>query len=340
MLSFTACPKSDTYLGTFRDAMYDQITDQYPLNYCNLSPDPVRHFLQSSDFSYDDLRLILDTAKLQKAKAAKGLWKVEPQSGRLLSMIFEKQSLRTRVSFEVAISELGGHAVFLTQSDIDMGKRESIADTARVLSNWSAVIVARLKRHSDLIELSRWSSVPVINALTDLEHPCQALADVLTIEENFGSAKLKIAWIGDGNNVANSFALTAAKLGHSVMLCTPPGYEAESHVYSEPGVESCYSPVEAAKDADVIYADVWISMGQEDEKTERAHRFRKFQVNKELMERANDRAIFLHCLPAIRGQEVTSEVIDGSQSAVFRQSDNRLHSQRALLSLILEGALV
>jgi ornithine carbamoyltransferase len=298
-----------------------------------------KHVLKSTDLTKEEIRLVLDTAKLQKSLRSKGVWPVEPKADNMCAMIFEKQSLRTRVSFETAMYELGGHAIYLTKNDIDMGKRESIADTARVLSKWSAMIVARLYKQTDIEELAEWSSVPVINALTDMEHPCQALADVLTIEEVFGNQKLKLAWIGDGNNVANSFVVTAAKLGHEVVVCTPPGYEAEAHVYDFPNVSLSYSPTEAAEGAHAVYTDVWVSMGQEEESETRLKRFAKYQVNEELMAMTDENAVFLHCLPAVRGLEVTDEVIDGHQSVVFEQSDNRLHAQKALMSLLLDGVL-
>lgn len=297
------------------------------------------HFLASSDFTAEQFRFILDSAKALKAQ-----WKTNPQpihqvENRLMAMIFEKQSLRTRVSFETAFHELGGHASYLTKNDIEMGKRESIADTARVLSQWCTVIVARLNRHKDIEELAKWSSVPVVNALTDQEHPCQALADLQTIEEVFGNKKIKVAWIGDGNNVANSFAVTAARLGHEVVVCTPPGYECAEIVYQQPNVTQQYQPSKAVEGAQVVYTDVWVSMGQEVEAVERMNRFAKYQVDAALMSCAAPDAIFLHCLPAVRGLEVAPEVIDGSQSKVFDQSENRMHAQKALMKALLEGAI-
>ncbi len=298
-----------------------------------------KHVLKSSDLSSDEIRLVLDTAKLQKALRSKGANQIESYENRLLAMIFEKQSLRTRVSFETAIYELGGHGCYLTKNDIEMGVRESIADTARVLSNWAAMIVARLNDHNNLVELARWATVPVINALTDQDHPCQALADLLTVEEIFGKQPLKMAWIGDGNNVCNSFAVTAAKLGHEVVVCTPPGYEADASVYEFPNVTTEYVPEKAAEGAHVVSTDVWVSMGQEAETEIRQKRFAKYQVNEEIMAMAAPNAVFLHCLPAVRGLEVTEDVIDGPQSVIFQQSDNRLHAQKALMSLILDGVL-
>lgn len=304
-----------------------------------IKPTP-KHVLASNDLTGEEIRLILDTAKYLKAQRLRNPHLVAPIANRMLAMIFEKQSLRTRVSFETGFHDLGGHAIYLTKADIEMGKRESIADTARVLSNWATMIVARLYKQADIIELAKWSSVPVINGLTDAEHPCQALADLLTIEECLGTEKLKLVWIGDGNNVCNSFAVTAAKLGHEVVLCTPAGYEADEIAYTFPNVTAAYNPDTAVEGAHVVTTDVWVSMGQEEETETRMKRFAKFQVNEDLMAKADPNAIFLHCLPAVRGLEVTDGVIDGPQSVVFHQSDNRLHAQKALMSLILDGVLV
>lgn len=297
------------------------------------------HVLASDDLTPAEIRQILDLAHELKAQRKLGL-PIEPKEGLSLGMIFEKQSLRTRVSFELAFQELGGHAVYLTKGDIDMGNRESIADTAQVLSNWCTLIVARLYSHEHIEELAAHSSVPVVNALTDQEHPCQALADLMTLEEEFGKDKLKLAYIGDGNNVANSFAVTAAKLGHEVNICTPPGYEAGACTYCYANIHHGYSPHEAVLGADAVYTDVWVSMGQEDEEELRMSRFAKYQVNADLMKQAKKSAVFLHCLPARRGLEVTEEVIDGPQSMIFEQSDNRLHTQKALMMLLLEKGAV
>lgn len=305
-----------------------------------LIPNPTpTHVLASSDLSGKQIRKILDTAKSLKDHWHHNPSPIVPQENRLLAMIFEKQSLRTRVSFDTGWHELGGHSVYLTKADIDMGKRESVADTAQVLSRWASLIVARLNEHSVIVELAKYSSVPVVNALTDLEHPCQALADLQTIEEFFGEKKLKIAWVGDGNNVANSLAVASARLGHQVIICTPPGYEADDYAYKEPGVESVYLPQVAVADADVVVTDTWVSMGQEAEAAERLPRFAKYQVNEDLMALAQPNAIFMHCLPAHRGEEVTHGVIDGPQSVVFQEAENRMHAQKALMKLLLENSL-
>jgi ornithine carbamoyltransferase len=255
-------------------------------------------------------------------------------------MIFEKQSLRTRVSFEAAFRELGGHAVYLTPSDIGPGTRESMGDIAQVLSAWSTLIVARLRSHKALIDLASASAVPVINALTDEEHPCQALADLLTIEESFGSGRsLKLVYIGDGNNVANSFAITASLLGHEVVTCCPAGYEPSAKAMAYPNVSVTSEPVKAVAGASVVYTDVWVSMGQEAEEKQRIETFLPYQVNSSLMAKASSDAIFMHCLPAKRGLEVTDEVIDAPGSVVFRQAENRLHAQKSLMKLLMQGML-
>lgn len=313
-------------------------TNEPYLSGTSAKPAP-KHVLASTDLSGQQIRKILDTAKALKDHWHNQPGTIVPQENRLLAMIFEKQSLRTRVSFETAWTELGGYAIYLTKADIDMGKRESVADTAQVLSRWATIIVARLNEQSVIEELARHSSVPVVNALTDMEHPCQALADLQTIEEVFADKKLKIAWIGDGNNVANSLSVTAARLGHEVVICTPPGYEADEVAYKEPGVEQVYLPQVAVKDADVVVTDTWVSMGQEEEAAERLPRFAKYQVNEALMELAHPDAIFMHCLPAHRGEEVTPGVIDGLQSVVFQEAENRMHAQKALLQLLLENQL-
>jgi ornithine carbamoyltransferase len=298
-----------------------------------------KHILSSSDISYGQLCQVLDLAQAMKRQRLENPQPIAQVENRMLAMLFEKQSLRTRITFETAIHELGGHGIYLTKSDIDMGQRESVYDVAKNLSQWSAMIVARLNSHTTLCQLAEHSSVPVINALTDMEHPCQALADVLTITEKFGDDALKVAWIGDGNNVANSFAVTASKLGHNVVICTPPGYEAASYVYSQPNVEHCYDPKAAAQDADVVYTDVWVSMGQESEEQERIERFAKYQVNDAIMALTKPNAIFLHCLPAKRGFEVVDSVIDGPKSVVFEQANNRLYAQKALMHLLLENRI-
>lgn len=299
-----------------------------------------KHILSSSDLSFGQLCLILQLAHKLKTRRLENPQPIQPFENRMLAMLFEKQSLRTRVSFETAMTELGGHSIYLTKNDIDMGHRESVYDVAKNLCNWSTMIVARLNSHATLCELAEHSSVPVINALTDLEHPCQALADLQTVQEEFGLDEKKVVWIGDGNNVCNSFAVTASKLGHEVVICTPPGYEAASYVYGSSNVSQSYDPLDAVKGASVVYTDVWVSMGQEAEEAERIQRFAKYKVTDTIMNAAASDAIFLHCLPAKRELEVSSSVIDGPQSRVFPQAANRLYAQKALMQLLLEGVIV
>jgi ornithine carbamoyltransferase len=269
-------------------------------------------------------------------------------SGKTLAMIFEKPSLRTRVSFETGMFQLGGHAIYLQPSDISMGKRETVADTARNLERMVDGIMARVFAHSTILELAEHSNVPVINGLCDREHPCQALADLQTVIERKGSAKgLKIAYIGDGNNVAHSLMLLGAKLGAHVVVACPPGYEplpevgAEGLIFgaqSGGSVSVTHDPREACTDADVLYTDVWASMGQEAEAAERAKIFAPFQVNEELAALAKPDYLFLHCLPAHRGEEVSAGVMDGPNSIVFDQAENRLHAQKAVLAVLLGGS--
>lgn len=264
--------------------------------------------------------------------------------GKTLAMIFEKPSLRTRVSFETGIFQLGGHGIYLSPADISLGKRESVADVARTLDQMCDIIMARVFEHEKVTELAKYASVPVINGLSDLEHPCQALADIYTILEKKGKLEgLKLAFIGDGNNVAHSLMLLCAKVGMNFSLGCPEGYDPDPNILAasqafakETGatIEVVHDPAKAAKDADVIYTDVWASMGQEDEAAERAKVFAPYQVNAELMKNAKPDALFLHCLPAHRGSEVTDEVIDSPQSVVFDEAENRLHVQKAVMALL------
>jgi len=264
--------------------------------------------------------------------------------GKTLAMIFEKPSLRTRVSFETGIFQLGGHGIYLSPADIGLGKRESIADVARTLDRMCDIIMARVFEHEKVTELAKYSSVPVINGLSDLEHPCQALADFYTVIEKKGDLKgLKMAFIGDGNNVAHSLMLLAAKVGTDFTIGCPEGYEPDPKVTAqaeafakETGakIEIVADPVAAVSGADVVYTDVWASMGQEEEAAAREKAFAAYQVNKQLMAKAKPDAIFMHCLPAHRGSEVTDDVVDSTQSVVFDEAENRLHVQKAVMALV------
>lgn len=302
----------------------------------------MKNFLSINDLSRDEaLALLADAARLKIEHRTNPALQLQYLPGQTLAMIFEKPSLRTRVSFDAAMRHCGGGAIYLSPSDIGLGTRESIADVARVLSGLSQAIMARVFEHQTLVELAQWSSVPVINALCDIEHPCQALADLQTLmEEDKGLEGRKIAYVGDGNNVCHSLMLLCAKVGVDFSAATPPGYEPDANIVKEAqtmgNVEITHDPFEAVKNADAVYTDVWTSMGQEEESAKRLKVFPPYQINAELMRAANDDAILLHCLPAHRGEEVTAEVFESAQSRVFAQAENRLHAQKAvLLSLMV-----
>jgi ornithine carbamoyltransferase len=305
-----------------------------------------RNLTSIQDLTPDEIRVLLDTASFLKETIKDN--KTAHHSllpGKTLAMIFEKPSLRTRVTFETGMTQLGGHAIYLAPADIQLGKRETVADVAKNLSRWCDVIMARVFSHKTITELAENATVPVINGLSDLEHPCQALADFQTIKERKGELKgLKLAFIGDGNNVANSLMLLAAKVGTHFSIGCPEGYEPDEEVVGwakasaeESGsiIEVLGDPVEAVRNADVVYTDVWTSMGQEAQVELRKMAFEGYQVNQSLMSHAKPDAIVLHCLPAHRGEEITSEVLDGPQSAVLDEAENRLHAQKAVLSLLV-----
>jgi ornithine carbamoyltransferase len=285
----------------------------------------------------DDVKFILDLAVRIKA----GEVEDKPLEGKTLAMIFQKSSTRTRLSFDVGMYQLGGRAIFLSSNDLQMGRGEPISDTAKVLSRFVDGIMIRAIKHSDVEELARYSDVPVISGLTDLEHPCQALADMLTIKEHFGDWKgHKICFVGDGNNVCNSLLLIAPLLGMDMSVACPKGYEPTEEILKTANEYAAENGTQitvtddigiALEDVDVVYTDVWVSMGDEAEAAQREIDFAPFQVNGDLMSLANDGAIFMHCLPAIRGQEVTGEVIDGPQSVIYDEAENRMHAQKAVL---------
>ncbi len=297
-------------------------------------------FLTISDFSTAELYEILDLA----AQLKRGEYRDRPLAGRTLAMIFTKSSTRTRVSFEVGTFQLGGHALFLSARDIQLGRGEPIRDTARVLSRYVDGIMIRTFAHSDVEELARFASVPVINGLTDLLHPCQVMADLMTIRENLGGdlRSLRVAWVGDGNNMANSWLNAAYRFGFELRLAVPQGYEPDGEILerarSATAVLLTSDPGEAVEGADVVNTDVWASMGQEEEAAARAAAFQGYCVDDALMSRTTSRSIFLHCLPAHRGEEVTDEVIEGPRSRVFDQAENRLHAQKALLVRLMGNA--
>ena len=293
-----------------------------------------RHFLCLADCSREEiLRLIDRSAEIKKGIPGKGT--LRPLEGRSVGMIFEKPSTRTRVSFDVAVYQLGGHAIFLNWRDIHLGRGEPVRDTARVLSRYLDAVVIRTFGHPVLEEFARWSAVPVINGLSDLLHPCQVLADLITLREaGLDIINMNAAWIGDGNNVANSWIKAAEILGFRLTLACPEGYDPQVN-YQAPNVVLTRDPVEAIRNADVVSTDVWASMGQESEIVERQHVFRSYQVNGELLRQAGRPVFVLHCLPAHRGEEITDEVIESERSLVWDQAENRLHVQKAILEMFV-----
>jgi ornithine carbamoyltransferase len=298
-----------------------------------MSDRAVRHFVSVPDFSREELLDTLDLA----ARMKRGEYADRPLAGKSLAMIFTKSSTRTRVSFEVGTYQLGGHALFLSSRDIQLGRGEPLADTARVLSRMVDGIMIRTFAQSDVEDLARYGSIPVINGLTDLLHPCQIMADLQTIRESFGPElePVKVAWVGDGNNMANSWLNAAYRLGFELRLAFPAGYEPDAEILaraqSATKVVVTHDPREAVEGADVVNTDVWTSMGQEEESQKRLRDFQGFIVDEALMGRASERSIFLHCLPAHRGEEVSEGVIEGPRSRVFDEAENRLHAQKAIM---------
>lgn len=304
----------------------------------------MKDYLAVADFSAEELQSILDTAVELKNE-----WKKNGNppllKDKVLAMIFQKPSLRTRVSFEMAMRHLGGDALYLSPAEIGLGKRESIADIARVLSGYVDIIMARVFDHEHILELSKWAEIPVINGLSDYNHPCQAAGDALTIQENFGSLKgIKVTYIGDGNNVAVSLMHFCAKLGADFTIGHPEGYGIDPEAVAlgekfaaESGgsIKQVNDPHQAVSGSQVIYTDTWVSMGQDKEAARRKEVFPPFQVNQSLLEEAEKDVIVLHCLPAHRGEEITDEVADGPNSRLFPQAHNRLHAQKAILVKLL-----
>lgn len=304
----------------------------------------MKDFLAIADYSPGELQTLLDLAVELKMEYNEGGNKAI-LGGKMLAMIFQKPSLRTRVSFDMAMRHVGGDAIYLSPAEIGLGKRESIADIARVLSGYVDVIMARVFDHAHVVELAKWAEVPVINGLSDYNHPCQALADALTIYERFGKLDgLKISYVGDGNNVAVSLMHICAKLGADFYIANPPGYALSEEAIdigqdlsrtSGSTISLLEDPYKAVVDADVIYTDIWTSMGQEEEASQREKVFPPYQVNEKLVSEAKESVIVMHCLPAHRGEEITDEVADGPHSALFPQAHNRLHAQKALLVQLL-----
>jgi ornithine carbamoyltransferase len=298
-----------------------------------------RDFLTLRDLSGEEIDILLQRSIA--LKSGRYMHKC-PLIGKSIGLLFEKVSTRTRVSFEVGIYQLGAHAIYMNPKEIQIGRGETIHDTAKVLSRYLDAVVIRTYSHDSIIEFASHSSIPVINGLSDLHHPCQTLADLMTVLERKQRLKgIRFAYVGDGNNVANSLIEAASLTGMNLMLACPKGYEPDSHVLEEAqrtaksDIIIAKSPEEAVHKADVIYTDVWVSMGQEQETAKKKEKFRKYQVNSKLLSHANKDAIVLHCMPAHRGEEITDEVLDGPQSVIFDQAENRLHTQKALLEFLL-----
>jgi ornithine carbamoyltransferase len=298
----------------------------------------IRHFLTLLDLSPEEHRALIARAVELKAIQASGRLH-EPLKHRMLSMVFEKSSTRTRMSFEVGMAQLGGHAIYLSPRDTQIGRGEPIEDSARVLSRMSDVIMVRTFEHSKIERFAAYSEVPVINALTDMYHPCQLLADMQTWFEHRGEIQGKtVAWIGDGNNMCHSYINAARQYGFTLNIACPEGYDPDSSILQAAGTSAAIvrEPAEAAYNADLVVTDVWASMGQEEEQALREKAFARYQVDTHIMQAAADDALFMHCLPAHRGEEVAAAVIDGQQSVVWDEAENRLHAQKALLEHLLQ----
>ncbi len=300
--------------------------------------------LSIHELSREEVRQILETAKILKLKNLTGE-PFQPLKGKTLGMIFQKSSTRTRISFEVAMWQLGGYALFLNTADLQLNRGETIADTARVLSRYLDAIMIRTYAHQEVLDLAANSTVPVINGLTDRFHPCQALTDLFTIAEKKETlAGLNLVYLGDGNNMAHSLMFGGAKVGLNVTVCCPPGYQPDSEIVTQAQADALstgaqiaisHDPAEAVRQADIIYTDVWTSMGREKEHAERVQMLSPYQVNRALLDSAGEEALVMHCLPAHRGEEITDEVMDDPRSIVFDQAENRLHVQKAILSLVI-----
>jgi ornithine carbamoyltransferase len=304
----------------------------------------MKHLIDLNNVSYDEIKSLFSLAKRLKKELKMGV-EHHLLKGKSLGMIFSKSSTRTRVSFEVGMYQLGGYPIFLSSSDIQLGRGETIYDTAKVLSHYIDAIMIRTFKHSDVEDLAKYGTIPIINGLTDLMHPCQILADLFTVYESKGSLQgLKLAYVGDGNNVANSLLHGCAITGMNISVATPADYMCDPVITDQARQAAAKSggsvviiedPEEAIRNADVVYTDTWISMGQEDEKEMRIKTFMPYQVNSKLFSLAKKDAMFLHCLPAYRGLEVTEEIIDGPNSCVFDEAENRLHVQKAIMATLM-----
>ena len=296
----------------------------------------MKHLLSINDLTHEEINSLLDKADDLKEKRKRGKITRELEH-KTLTMLFEKSSTRTRISFEVAMRELGGGSIYLNLADTQLGRGESIADTAKVISRYAHAVAARVNDHHTLVELAEHSTIPVINALSDIEHPCQLLSDLMTIREYKGHLKgLTLSWIGDGNNVCNSAILACSLEGIHINIATPRGYEPDRNIVMQArelggSITLTDNPEDAAAGADVLYTDVWVSMGDEAETMKRLNDFKKYQINNKLLQHAKNNVTVLHCLPAHRGEEITGDVADGQHSAILDQAENRLHTQKALL---------
>ena len=304
-----------------------------------------RDFLHITDFTTEEIWETLELSKWIKAKLKKGE-DYKPFAGKTMAMIFAKPSARTRVSFETGFFRLGGHALFLGPNDIGIGKRESVSDIANVLSRFNDMIMARLFEHNHIVELAENASVPVVNGLTDFNHPCQIMADILTVYEHRGNLDdMKITYVGDGNNIVHSWLALAMRIPFHLTIACPEGYAPDEGMLKaakEDGlstIEISHEPMEAVKDADVIYTDVWASMGQKEEAEERRRRFEGFQINDDLMAATGKHTYFMHCLPAERGVEVTNSVCDADYSIMFDEAENRMHAQNAIMVKIMKESM-
>ncbi|MCK5077207.1 MAG: ornithine carbamoyltransferase [Calditrichia bacterium] len=302
-----------------------------------------KDFINIADLTKEEIYEIFDLCKDLKEKTKKGI-EHHIIKGKSMSMIFAKPSARTRISFETGMFQLGGYALYLSPNDIGIGKREAVKDIARVVSRYNEIIMARLFKHSDMIEMAENSESPVINGLTDYNHPCQIMTDAFTVIEHKGTIEnLKVVYVGDGNNIANSWINLASKIPFHLVICTPRNYEPDAKTLENANaagiskIEVISDPVAAVKDADVVYTDVWASMGQEEEEAERKRVFASYQLNDELVSHAKKDAIVMHCLPAHRGAEITDSVVDGPQSVVYDEAENRMHVQKAIIVKLMEN---
>ena len=298
-----------------------------------------KHFIDFDNLSFEILQDIIDCAIALKKQHNENAIN-NSLKNKTLAMIFDKSSTRTRVSFEAGMAQLGGHALFLSNNDIQLGRGEPITDSAIVISSMVDAVILRISSHEDIIEFSKHSNKPVINALSDLSHPCQILADLMTYQEQKGSINgKKVAWIGDGNNVCQTYMQAAELFGFELIIACPNGYKPnQSFIESyQNNINYCNNPMDACKDVDLVVTDVWTSMGKESEQKQRESAFKGYQVDQKMMSVANSDALFMHCLPAHRGEEVSKDVIDGKQSVVWNEAENRLHAQKALLLHLIKA---